>query len=211
MISVIMPTMWIADGLLDRLWQLSKIEEVGEIILIDNSDTPQTEPPLGIPKLRHIREGRNTFVNPAWNKGVRLAKFARLCIMNDDISFDPTIFRLVQPYIKRDIGMIGLDEFDGVPVYTEDRVFRVVPSNWWRGMGYACLFFIHKSRYVKIPDELKIWYGDDYLFWFNGAENYKMQNVNVWGKPSTTSGSSVFDDVKISDSESYAKIKGLNK
>lgn len=202
MISVIIPTMWLAEGLLDRLHQLSLIAEVGEIILIDNSETP---PDLEIPKLVHIREYKNTYVNPAWNKGVELSKHDRLCIMNDDIGFEDDLFSQVEPHISEDKGMIGLYEFDGVPYRDEDKLFKLVDTKRWRGMGYACLFFIHKKSYVEIP-EMKIWYGDDYLFHCNTKTNYYMANANVWGTPSITSRNPIFDPIKQRDSEIYQQL-----
>jgi hypothetical protein len=30
--------------------------------------------------------------------------------------------------------------------------------------GWGCFIFIKKSKYITIPEELKIWYGDRYLF-----------------------------------------------
>jgi hypothetical protein len=203
MLTVIIPTMWLADGLLDRLHQLSTIAEVGEIILIDNSDTP---PDLEIPKLVHIKEYKNTYVNPAWNKGVLLAKHDRLCIMNDDINFENDLFSKVEPHIGEDKGMIGLYNFDGIPYYDDEIEFKIVESRGWRGMGYACLFFIHRRRYKPIPTDMKVWFGDDYLFRFNGGTNYMMQNINVWGATSVTSRLTIFDSVKIRDSEIYSEI-----
>jgi len=206
MISVIIPTLWLAEGFMDRLMQLSAIEEVAEIILIDNSENP---PDLVIPKLVHIREYQNTYVNPAWNKGVALARHDRLCIMNDDINFENDLFSKVEPHIREENGMIGLYNFDGIPYYDDGDggiEFKIVDSRGWRGMGYACLFFIHRRRYKPIPLGLKVWFGDDYLFRFNGAPNYMMQNINVWGATSVTSRLPVFDSVKISDSEIYSEI-----
>ena len=82
MISVIMPTMWQGNRAIETLKALSKYQSVGEIILIDNSETP---PDLKIDKLVHIKEYKNTYVNPAWNKGYRLAKFDKLLFVNDDV------------------------------------------------------------------------------------------------------------------------------
>jgi len=203
MISVIIPTMWLAEGFMDRLIQLSSIKEVAEIILIDNSETP---PDLYIPKLVHIREYQNTYVNPAWNKGVATAKHDRLCIMNDDIGFENDLFSQVLPHISEDKGMIGLYSFEGIPFFDEDKQFKILDTHGYRGMGYACLFFIHRQRYKPIPSGIKVWYGDDYLFRFNGGTNYMMQNINVWGATSVTSRNPIFDSVKIRDSEVYAEL-----
>ena len=72
MISVIIPTMFKVDRLFETITELSNCIEVGEIILINNTNNNVS---INIPKVRYIYEGKNTYVNPAWNKGVSLAKF----------------------------------------------------------------------------------------------------------------------------------------
>jgi hypothetical protein len=39
-------------------------------------------------KLIHIKEDTNTYVNPAWNKGVKLSNYDNITISNDDIIFN---------------------------------------------------------------------------------------------------------------------------
>jgi hypothetical protein len=195
--------MWKAEGFLERLHQLSKIKEVGEIILIDNSETP---PQLNIPKLFHIKELKNTYVNPAWNKGVKLARYDKICILNDDINFDDVIFEWAEPHITDDKGMIGLYQFEGNPYFDDDKQFKLVETNGWRCNGYACLFFIHRNSYVKIPESIKVWYGDDYLFFKNGKTNYFMQNINVWGRTSITSNDPTYDKIKKQDATYYGQL-----
>ena len=99
MYSVIIPTMWKCDRLWITLEELSKHELVGEIILIDNSANSKI---LTIPKLIHILEGKNTYVNPAWNKGVELSKYDKLLILNDDIWMDWKIFDILEPYVTEE-------------------------------------------------------------------------------------------------------------
>jgi GT2 family glycosyltransferase len=203
MISVIIPTMWRSEGLIERLEQLSKIKNVGEIILIDNTEQP---PQLNIKKLFHIKELKNTYVNPAWNKGVALARYDNICILNDDIHFEDSIFEYVEPHISADVGMIGLYQFEGTPYFDNDKGFKLVDTKGWRCNGYACMFFIHRNSYVKIPESIKVWYGDDYLFFKNGKPNYFMQNINVWGPTSITSNDPSFDKIKANDKLYYGQL-----
>ena len=86
MISVIMPTMWQGREGIEIIRALNEIKSVGEIIVIDN--TPDEIHLEDFKKVVHIREGRNTFVNPAWNKGYRLAKYDKLLFVNDDVQTD---------------------------------------------------------------------------------------------------------------------------
>ena len=79
MISIIIPTLLKVNRLYQTLKELSECDVVGEIIVIDNTDNLI---PFELPKLKYICEGRNTYVNSAWNKGVDISSFDKLCIMN---------------------------------------------------------------------------------------------------------------------------------
>jgi hypothetical protein len=96
MYSVIIPTMWKCDRLTTTLNELNEVRSVGEIILIDNTNNAYE---VNIEKVRHIKEGKNTYVNPAWNKGVSLAKYDKVIILNDDIWFDWNILDIMYEFI----------------------------------------------------------------------------------------------------------------
>ena len=193
MISVIIPTMFKVDRLYKTLLELSDCEEVGEIILIDNSDNLT---PLNIPKLIHICEGKNTYVNPAWNKAAKIAKFDKLCFMNDDLWFDFSYLKQISNYITEDVRMIGMAPFYEQLSYNykmPGEKFNVIPieahpSDWLvhRPDAFACCFFIHKNNYVEIPDELKIWCGDDWLFYQDRNANRLIEGIKCGGVVSAT-------------------------
>jgi hypothetical protein len=217
-ISVIIPTLWKPIGLEERLIELSKIDSVEEIILIDNTPSP---PDLTIPKLNHIKEYRNTYVNPAWNKGFRLSKSNKLCFMNDDVDFDFDLFKNISPHITEDKGMIGLYEYHGNGVWEDEpgcdrsrpdyrrgnrgMELKVLEVNGGRRPGFGCLWFIHKKSYTTIPEEIKIWYGDDWIYHKSGKPNYSIINLDIIGKPSQTSDLIEFNEVKSKDQGLYHK------
>lgn len=182
MYTIITLTMWKCPRFLETLHELSEHPLVGEIILIDNTDNTQM---LAIPKLKHILEGTNTYINPAWNKGVSLANYDKLLVLNDDIWMDWNILDTLEPVVTEENGMIGmaeenlenpLNEFGLEPVYSRDG-------------GFACAFFIHKNNWTPIPTEMKLWGGDDWLFVKNRnrrKQNYKIVGFKVDGEVSAT-------------------------
>src|SRR5574343_47874 len=105
MVSVIIPTLMRISRIYQTLIELSKCSHVGEIILIDNTTNTI---PIKLDKLTHICEGINTYVNPAWNKGVKLAKYDKLCILNDDVWFDWDKLGEISEFISEEIGIIGM-------------------------------------------------------------------------------------------------------
>jgi hypothetical protein len=194
MISVIMPTMWQGKGCLQSMKDIVKQEAVGELIVIDNTEASVTINEK-IPKLVHIKEGRNTYVNPAWNKGYRLAKFDKLLFVNDDVQTNWGFINAIEEYITEDRGMIGA----GVSCWQgPHHGGGVVPINN-RPNCYGCVFAIHKNSYVEIPEDLKIHYGDDWLFTKSGKPNYEIVGWQMGGESEQTSGQIQFHPVKEAD------------
>jgi len=183
MYSVVALTMWKCERFKETLAELDKHPLVGEIILIDNSEMDVDS--LKLKKLNHIKEEKNTYINPAWNKGVSLAKYDKLLVLNDDLWFDWDILHTLEPHITEDIAMIGMAEenFDN----PADE-FGLEPITHRNG-GFACAFFIHKKSWLNIPFEMKLWGGDDWLFVKNrngGKQNYKITGFKLFGEVSGT-------------------------
>jgi len=182
MYSVVALTMWKCNRFQQTLRELSKHPLVGEIILIDNTSNDLK---IELPKLIHILEGKNTYINPAWNKGVSLAKYDKLLVLNDDLWFDWNILSTLESYVNEEVGMIGMAEenFDN-----PSNEFGLEPINHRNG-GFACAFFIHKNNWIDIPFEMKLWGGDDWLFVKNrnnGKQNYKILGFKLEGEVSGT-------------------------
>jgi hypothetical protein len=202
MISVIIPTLWKPEGFIERLKEISKNSFVGEIILIDNStlniDTSY------IPKLNHIKETQNTYVIPAWNKGVKLAKYDKLLIVNDDVETDWSIIDIIYPHITEDKGLIGA----GISCWQQNNKIGELSQAPYMPNCYACFFFIHKNSYIEIP-EMKIHYGDNWIFDViksQGKNNYQILDWDMGGDSEQTSGLEEFNRIKQQDLVIYRKL-----
>ena len=71
----------------------------------------------------------------------------------------------------------------------------------------------HKKSYYKIPENIRIWYGDDYLFQMNnegGKINYVIDDIPIFTKISATSDLEEFDEIKSIDTLMYDRMKGKN-
>ena len=205
MISVIMPTMWKSQLVWPTIRSIVQQPEVGELILIDNSedDTPNklfARNFLG--KLVYIEEGKNTYVNPAWNKGARLAKYDKLLFINDDVMTDWSFVNKLEEYITSDKGMIGA----GVSCWQYKEQYEgsggLVPISH-RPNCYGCVFAMHKDSYLPIPEDLLVHYGDDWLFTKSGKQNYEIINWEMGGESEQTSGLTEFDTVKLVDKHNW--------
>jgi hypothetical protein len=184
MYSVIIPTMWKCNRFQQTLRELSAHELVGEIILIDN--TPN-DLKIELPKLIHVLEGKNTYVTAPWNKGAKLAKYDKLLILNDDIWMDWNILNILEPHITEQIGLIGLEETEYNIEHSND-AFGLEPIERRNG-GWGCAIFVHKENYTPIPEEMKVWGQDDWLFVKarnRRKQNYKLVGYTIYGELSVT-------------------------
>ena len=184
MISVIIPTMWRCDRLNQTLNELNSHSLVGEILLFDNT-TNQT-PITNLSKLNHILEGKNTYVTAPWNKGVKMAKHDKLFILNDDNWMDWGIMDVLYDYISDDIGVIGMAG-NAIDLKESDELLLTPVTHRHGNFGVA--MFIHKNSWIPIPEEMKVWCQDDWLFVKNreiGKQNYALTNFKIEGSISLT-------------------------
>lgn len=154
--SIIIPTMWIVPkalkAMLDRY---EKSKYIKEIILIDNN--PELSEDISeFKKIRYYPQKRNIYVNPSWNLGVELAKYDPI-IANDDIEWRDVDY-LIEEVDKTDYDLIGASRCR----HPSPKV-TISPIDYWGGGSvFGSLMFI--KNYIPIPDDIKIWYGDNWLF-----------------------------------------------
>jgi len=205
MLSVVIPTLWKPDGFLNRLQEISNIDLVGEIILIDNDATKNIDV-SHINKVVHVKESQNIYVIPSWNKGVSLAKYDKILIANDDVETDWNIISTIYPHITPDKGMIGASINCW---HTQQKNNGISPSQYMPNC-YACFFFIHKDSYIPIPEVMKVHYGDNWLFYnLNNSkkQNYEIEGWQLGGESEQTSKLQEFDIIKQQDKIAYYNLK----
>ena len=151
-LSVVIPTLWKVDFFQSTLEQLQQQQAVGEIIIISNAEP--TKDLSYLSKVKVLQMPTNIGVNPAWNLGAEKASYDDLLILNDDYTFDLRFIDSILS-LKDDYGMISINQ--------DKQVSKVVDITT-RPDGFGCAFYINKETYVTIPDDLKVYFGDDWLF-----------------------------------------------
>lgn len=183
MLSVVIPTLQKNLKLLKALVDnLNKDTSVGEIIIIDNSLKGFEH---NFEKVRFIIPEQNLFVNPSWNLGVKEAKYDYIALFNDDAIVSETFCSQVFPYMTPDKGIFG--SFGDKIIYLQDdsmykplndKTLQISPTDCIIN-GFGVIMMGHKSAFPHIPEEMKVYGGDEYLFKIN-ADNNK-QNYLIYG------------------------------
>jgi hypothetical protein len=200
--SIVIPTLWKSNRTEQLIRDLNECEFVDEIIIIDNTNTAEWDRTYR--KIRTVSKGENIYVNPAWNWGIELAKNECIALCNDDINFDPNIFGVITKDILLEFGIIGQSEFN----YKGKNSDEPILEKWngkVRDWGWGCLIMFDKKNWIEIPDDIKIWYGDDYIFKCNLAQKSTLKNFNIETEMSTTSDEHIWNERKEQDKINYIK------
>jgi hypothetical protein len=208
MISIVMPTLWKGEFYKKMLPILSAHELVGEIIIIDNSPDNVDKEILSLEKIKYLPQKENIFVNPAWNLGVEVSSYDRICLYSDDVLFDPLVIDAVYPFMSEDKGVTGFD-FDSISenhqsLFRADwEIPQIVPT-WTFHYRFGICMFMHKNSFHKISNDYKIFYGDTHQFDVNSSlnrQNYRIENYACMTKMKSSSRN--FNSITEEDSRKY--------
>jgi GT2 family glycosyltransferase len=208
MITFIIPTLWRSNKIRETIESINKSDRQDiELIIIDNLNSEYS---TNDPRITVIRAKNNIYVNPAWNIGVTLAKNEYVCILNDDITLNVDCllnnfekFKETDP----DFGMIGLhkDNISGALSINYDNDNLELEELDCRTFGFGCMMILKRSNYVQIPTEFKVFFGDDYLYYYNkdlkGRKIYKIRGLKTPGEVSVTS--KEFEDTHMQQEHAY--------
>lgn len=174
--------MWKFEPFVDFLKDLTAYDYVGEIVIIDNnsSERPNDEI-LNHSKVKILDFGRNIYTNPAWNEGVKVAKFDKLCICNDDIIFDLRLLREAHIHVTEDLGIMGPSIFPWNQNIT-DGLIRIKDYEHGDGQfGFSLCMFFHKSNWEPVPETMKLYFGDNFLYDNCLLKGFKIKVIkDIW-------------------------------
>lgn len=210
-LSVVIPTLQKnVDLLVNLLATLEKDDVVDEIILIDNSLKGLE---YSSAKLKIITPEENLFVNPSWNLGTKEAKNEIVALLNDDISISADFCSKVVEKLTPQMGCVGafyknIKETEDILYDVESteldfKPVNLIPFHW------GITIFFYKSSYIEIPNKLKIYRGDDWLFYGNlkqGRQNYYIEGQNIYHWGSLSSGSKNLSAIGRQDRRYYRKL-----
>lgn len=203
--SIIIPTLWKSKRIHKLLDDLIKCDDINEIILIDNSNEYYNHYDSILDKVNLIQPGENIYVNPAWNLGIKLSKNYSIAILNDDINFNTSIFSFLNSYKLDRYGIIGMDTVN----YSIDIETPIIKKEEQRNIqrfGWGCFIALDKKYWVNIPDNIKIWCGDDFLRMILKCPISYLTNFKIETDMSTTSEDIIWNKRKMEDMYNYKKL-----
>lgn len=179
MIDVVIPTLLLSnpDVFKYTLKQLNESKVVGKIIIIDNTDAKRFRNEFKnfiTDKFEIIEHGKNIFVNPAWNQGMEKVTSNYYLILNDDILCHKYLLNICNAYLneEKNVGLITITTKNGMKTNVYDAEIQKViegkndakfntkmPHN--RQGWFMCG---RTSDWKAIPDTIKIFYGDDFIY-----------------------------------------------
>ncbi len=204
MFSVVIPTLQRSPDLWPLVQQCSAHPLVLEVLVINNAKAPLT---WDSPKVRVLQQAENIYVNPAWNLGALEARGDWLAIINDDVRFGDAAFDVAARLLRT--GLVGLVAPDEAS-YLED--VRGRPT--WRlqfefNAKLGTFMCLRRADYSPIPDELKIWGGDNWLFWSQLKPNATIKNVQFVTDMGTTTSDPEFSASRSRESARATELLDL--
>ncbi len=189
--SVIIPTMWRGEFILEMLDRLIQSEVVEDVIIIDNA--PNSTPKLPWhEKIKYVYNEENIYVNASWQMGVDMSDTTHLVFLNDDVKFDESYLPQILERMDRGV-VIGAHP----DAWNPNAKFEFKPLDH-KVHSWGVLFFVRKEDWKPIPQDLKIWFGDD-LVCMAAQTVLGYSGIGIETKNETTSSLKAFDRIKRDD------------
>ena len=170
---------------------IKNIEELigdnNKILIFDNGSTPSYEQQIKKYNVSYYRENKNIYVNPAWNKIFDLVKTKYLTLLNNDcyILSNNYFNNIIKHMDKYDIALsscktINKKSFNINKLFYYKYYYncfsrsKLKYASRARRQGWLMTLNLdaYKQMNYKIPDYLKVWFGDDWI-WSQIANNNK--------------------------------------
>lgn len=201
MFSVVIPTIWKSKQFAILLDRYQSCNLVDEIVIIDNQPESCDIDLSQFNKVKRFQQSENIYVNPAWNLGVSLSSNQDIIISNDDILYD---VETTLAYIDSLDNFVSIGAHAGsfyglIEGYEDKNLDPYIHDGHFVCKGWGCLMFVKKDKWIEIPNDLKIYFGDDWIA-------HKMKPAqSVWVKGgietrmSTSSSNNDFNTIILND------------
>jgi len=208
MITVVMPTMWRAQEI-HQIISACMVTPAVRWIKIINNDAPAFAG-AGIstwnhPKIRVFTPPQNIYITASWNQSVASSDTEFICLMNDDVVLEPHAYDFILNNWPEDAGIIGIGQSKYNTLHQMGGHYLLYPVNQ-RPHGWGQCMFIKREAYKPIPEDLKLWFNDDWLFKYIPGQHYQMVGPHT-GRQSVTTSDPAFNEIKRQDAINWKKYE----
>ncbi len=173
-LQLIIPTLWRPPALVTILTNTLNSSMVERLVLIDNAPEQQPTAACGVlqhPKLVWLPQPSNLYVNQAWNLGMEQIGDADVVvgILNDDIAIPDAVLKALNAdwgtRDPADAVVMGLlpPPAEPTPWALEPVSYQPQQSIGVQCRGFGSALFLRRRHFQPIPQELRIWFGDDWI------------------------------------------------
>lgn len=172
-----------------------KIKSDYEVIVIDNWSKDETHENLS--KLSDtivLTHPCNTYVTQAWNTWISIARWEYVMVCNNDITFQEWIdIELIKSYDWKIQSPLIRQTWDLKPKFYATNI------NW------TCWMIKKKDFHTPIPESMRIWYNDDWLFFTYWTNWVTTTEVEHWWSQ-TVNWLRELNDITWKDKEAFVAI-----
>jgi len=205
MITVVMPTMWRTPELKSSIEIMEQSPYITRIQLINNAKSAFFQAGIntwGNTKIRVYTPPENIYITASWNHGVLHADTDIVCLLNDDVVLPAPAWEFIANNWPEDAGIVGLG-FNSLHILGGAYHLRATTA---RGYGFGAAMFIRRKNYLPIPEDLKLWFNDDWLFKYIPGQHYYMEGPFT-GRMSATTDDPEFNEIKRQDAINWKKYE----
>lgn len=179
MIQIVIPTMCLCPKEIFSytLKQIDLSKHVDKVIIVDNTIDKKFRKEYQVgEKFEVIEEGKNIYVNPAWNLGLEKVTSDNYMILNDDIAVHKYIFDKLDNIMNtmNDVGLCTVRTTENMTLKDYEEKMNEIcennPPNEFNSKMLnpqniqGWLMVGRKKDWTPIPKELRIWYGDNLIY-----------------------------------------------
>ena len=195
-----------------------------KVLFFDNGSIPPYKDLLD-PSIEYVRMPKNVYVNPAWNEIFNLCNTKYVTLLNNDcLPLRNNYFESVIKDMEEDNLSISSCKTIDIKALTKAHIFffglwdkllsrfNLNPITKAKRQGWLMTINLehYKQCDYKIPHDLKVWYGDDWIadqLYKNGFKGATYRNALAIHVKATSSGSKHIKDVIAKDGDIVKKYQ----
>lgn len=143
-----------------------------------------------------IWEPENIFVTAAWNKFLELflsnTKYTHILILNSDLIVNHDFFKVLEEWVQYSPTSIPIPKtVDKIKIFNRINPITLNHYTVTQGVAGICIILHRKAAACAypIPEDIKVWYNDDYIMKICQANGYKLcilEDLKVFHEGSQT-------------------------